>query len=114
MAETKTFLRRKDEGQLCLPLVGSRLYEWHDQKKGLTRAGLLMEVADDPGPAGFNHANIAALQLLKSKLQGQLNGAGPPIWYSGFKPPFAPPEPSPFASICVERPNRGSSACCVR
>ena len=30
---------------MCLPLVGSRLYEWYDPKKGLTRAGLLMEVA---------------------------------------------------------------------
>jgi len=32
---------------------------------------------------------------------------GPPIWYSGLKPPLAVPEPSPFASVCVERPNKG-------
>jgi hypothetical protein len=29
-------------------LVGSRLYEWRDQKKGLTPAGLLTELARKP------------------------------------------------------------------
>src|SRR6516165_4584763 len=34
---------------MCLPLVGSRPHGWLDQEKnGLTGAGLLMEVADDP------------------------------------------------------------------
>src|SRR5262249_42762827 len=32
---------------------------------------------------------------------------GPPIWYSGLKPPLAPPAPRKFARVCVERPNRG-------
>jgi hypothetical protein len=45
-----------------LPLVGSRLFEWHDQKKDLTEAGLLMEVARNP--------TRAALQLPRMLFQG--------------------------------------------
>src|SRR6516225_11452745 len=33
---------------------------------------------------------------------------GPPIWYSGLKPPFAPPEPRLLASVSVEWPNLNS------
>ena len=33
---------------MCLPLVGSLMYGCHDQRNGLTTAGLLMEVADNP------------------------------------------------------------------
>ena len=33
---------------------------------------------------------------------------GPPIWYNGLKPPFAPPEPKLLANVSVEWPNRGS------
>ena len=32
---------------------------------------------------------------------------GPPIWYSGLRPPFAPPVPRLFAKVCVEYPKRG-------
>ena len=40
----------RDGSIVRLPLVGDRLYECHDQKKDLTGAGLLMEVArDTPG-----------------------------------------------------------------
>src|SRR5215831_12816224 len=48
-------LRIRDGSIVRLPLVGSRLYEWQEQKKGLTRAGLLMEVADDPLEARRRH-----------------------------------------------------------
>jgi hypothetical protein len=41
-------LRIWDGSVVCLPLVGSRLYELYDQEKRLTRAGLLMEVARNP------------------------------------------------------------------
>jgi hypothetical protein len=33
---------------------------------------------------------------------------GPPIWYSGLKPPFAPPEPKLLANVYVEWPVSGS------
>ena len=42
-------LRIRDGSIVRLPLVGDRLYECHDQKKDLTGAGLLMEVARTPG-----------------------------------------------------------------
>ena len=31
---------------------------------------------------------------------------GPPIWYSGFRPPLSPPAPSDEPSIWVAWPNR--------
>ena len=45
-------LRIRDGSIVRLPLVGDRLYECHDQKKDLTGAGLLMEVARDTGATG--------------------------------------------------------------
>jgi hypothetical protein len=32
---------------------------------------------------------------------------GPPIWYSGLKPPFAPPEPRLLANELVGWPKSG-------
>jgi hypothetical protein len=46
--EQKPFQEGKARGLLCLPLVGSRLYELYDQEKRLDTVGLLMEVARDP------------------------------------------------------------------
>ena len=37
---------------------------------------------------------------------------GPPIWYSGLKRAFAPPEPKLLANVSVEWPNSGSVRCC--
>jgi hypothetical protein len=45
-------LRIREGSIVRLPLVGDRLYEWHDPKNGLTGAGLLMEVARLPTGAG--------------------------------------------------------------
>ena len=45
--------------------------------------------------------------LLELELVGELDGAGAADLVEGLKPPLAPPEPRPFASVCVEWPNRG-------
>ena len=45
-------LRIRNGSIVRLPLVGDRLYECHDQKKDLTGAGLLMEVARDLEQSG--------------------------------------------------------------
>lgn len=48
----KTLLGRKTESYLCLPLVAVGRMVGTTKKNGLTRAGLLMEVADNPLMAG--------------------------------------------------------------
>jgi len=34
---------------------------------------------------------------------------GPPIWYSGLRPPLSPPAPIDDPSICVACPNNGEA-----
>ena len=63
-------LRIRDGSIVRLPLVGDRLYECHDQKKDLTGAGLLMEVARDPLKTGLAREHHAV----------GLGRAAPAVW----------------------------------
>jgi len=67
-------------------------------------------VADDPGLSQASSHGYRVLPLFRhqnTNFRANWMERGPPIWYSGLKPPLAVPEPSPFASVCVERPNKG-------
>ena len=59
-------------------------------------------IAQEPVQRG---ARIEATQ--NCSLSASWMERGPPIWYSGLKPPLAPPGPRALARVCVDRPNSG-------
>src|SRR5271169_4846376 len=61
-------------------------------------------------PLHYQGANCAKLssQLTQNwTFSASCTDRGPPIWYSGLRPPFWPRLPSEAPSICVDCPNRG-------